>query len=239
MCIRDRLSREATESNPESQAFAKARRSLQLNPVSADLETVRIFLERQMEIDNDIIQDLNIVEIKKIHQIKSRRQRKKGGITQVTFSSIHERGLVISHAFNLPKECSVELVCPDHLLPLKRQLDNFAYKVRKYAREVSESKVSTSLRYDDMSETILMAARREGEDDWQHYSLEELKTLDADLQPIEEEQASSDEDTSDLSSGEESDSTVVEKSPTLPSTPARSQLPRDKPPRRVPKAKKK
>ena len=69
-------------------------------------------------------------------QIK--KGKKNGGDrVRLTFGSMYDRDLLMSHAVNLPENSSVELVIPDHLQSLKRYLDRFAYQVRNRARAVS------------------------------------------------------------------------------------------------------
>ena len=89
-----------------------------------------------MIIDHDAIEDMTFVSITKVHSMKLRdRSKEKKGQTKVVFGSIYTRDLVMSHASNLPNDWAVDIVVPNHLLSLKKTLEAFAYKVRKYAKE--------------------------------------------------------------------------------------------------------
>ena len=131
---RDRPGGKESQKSINEMAFLEARKSLILSPVSADVESVRKFLDKQMIIDNEAVEDLKIISVNRIHskQLKD-RSLSKGDLTRVIFGSVYERDLVMSHASNLPRDCSLEIVIPDHLLSLKKVFENFAYKVRKYA----------------------------------------------------------------------------------------------------------
>ena len=169
----------------DAKAYELARKQLTLFPVSPDIETVRIFLERQMEIEPEAARSIEITNLKRLYT-REKGKSKNGCKTVVTFGSIQERDLVISHASNLPDGCSLELVIPDYLQSLKRYLERFAYKVRKYARDAHETRFSTSIRMDDIEQTLYLATREAGESDWIFYSKEDLKDLDGALKKIDE-----------------------------------------------------
>ena len=148
--------------------FLEARRSMILSPCTASPEAARAFLSTKMLVDDEILQDLIVQEIKRLHKKgKTRGQTEKR--VRITFSSIYERDLIMSFASNLPKEASVEVVIPDHLLSLKRFLDSFAYRIRTNARENNE-KVSTSVRLDDADQTLVLAVKNRKDNTWKSYT---------------------------------------------------------------------
>ena len=96
----------------------------------------------------------------------------------------------MSHAVNLPEDCSLDIVIPDYLQSLKRYLDSFAYRVRKRAREVHDTRFSTAIRMDDINRTLYLATREQGSEEWLHYTRAELETLDDDLLKRNEQEES-------------------------------------------------
>ena len=86
--------------------------------MSPDEVTVRIFLERKMEMDPEAVRSLDIVSMKKIFQ-KPGQKAKNGCQTIVTFSSVYERDLVMGHASNLPQDGALDIVIPDYLQSLR------------------------------------------------------------------------------------------------------------------------
>ena len=101
-----------TSVESDSKAYELARKQLIRSPVSPDKVMVRIFLERQMEMDPEAVRSLDIVSMKKIFQ-KPGQKAKNGCQTIVTFSSIYERDLVMGHASNLPQDCACLLYTSD------------------------------------------------------------------------------------------------------------------------------
>ena len=63
-------------------------------------------------------------------------------------------------------------------------MENFAYHVRKTARE-NQSRYSTSIRLDDITQSLVLAAREEGEDEWRMFTKEDLKTCDSSLSKLD------------------------------------------------------
>ena len=173
----------SVKADSDAKAYEQARRQLILSPVSPDMEMVQLFLERQMNMDLEAVRGIQIVNLKKL--FKRPTQKDKAGCqTIVTFGSVYERDLVISHASNLPEGCTVDLVIPDYLQSLKSYMDRFAYKVRKHAREAHQTKFSTSIRMDDIEQTLYLATRESGEEEWIYYSKHKLKDLDGALKHI-------------------------------------------------------
>ena len=140
----------------DAKAYELARKQLVLCPVSPDPDTVKIFLERQMEMDPEAVRSLDIVRLKRQFK-RPGRKGDNGCQTIVTFGTVDERDLVISHSANLPKGCSVDLVIPDYLQSLKRYLDRFAFKVCRHARDAHQTKFSTSVRMDDIERTLYLS----------------------------------------------------------------------------------
>ena len=106
-----------------------------------------------MQIPEDVVGDLTVTAVEKIHARRpptNRRGRAPGkeNVVKVTFKTTHERDLVISYAPLLRDDSNVDVVVPDHLLPLKRHLESLAYKMRRNARE-DNTKISTSIRLQD------------------------------------------------------------------------------------------
>ena len=132
-----------------------------------------------MKVDEEVLEDLIVQNIKRMHR-KGKNKDKAETRARITFGSIYERDLVMSFASNLPKDASVEVVIPDHLISLKRYLDNFAFKIRSHARENNLGKVSTSVRLEDSEQTLVLAVRQP-DSAWKSYTREDLRSLDANL----------------------------------------------------------
>ena len=99
---------------------------------------------------------------------------------------------MVSYASNLPRGCTMDIVVPDHLLPLKQSLETFGYKLRTRSRENGRKKLFTSLRLDDAGETLVLAIRVGREGEWKRFTEEQLKKLfqDTDIDPEAAEAAS-------------------------------------------------
>ena len=122
--------------------------------------------------------------IEKIQRLQDAgRQKGKEREVCVTFGSIRERDLVLSHAPNLQQGNSVDIVIPDSLYPLKRHLEHFAYRVRQDAK-IGNKKVFTSVRLCDASSTLKLAVRDDKSKPWGYYTKEERSGLDASLQKL-------------------------------------------------------
>ena len=127
-------------------------------------------------MDPGAVRSLEIMHLKRLY--KRPGAKEAGGCqTVVTFGSISDRDLVMGHASNLPDGCLIDLVIPDYLMSLKRYLDRFAFKVRRHAREAHETRFSTSVRMDDIEQTLYLATREAGEADWIFYNKDDLKPL--------------------------------------------------------------
>ena len=108
--------------------------------------------------------------------------RKDSNVTNKTHISVrdsYERDLIISYTVNLKQPARLDIVVPEHLQSLKAKLEGLAYRLRKHAKDSSEKKIMTSLRLDDRSESLTMAVRENREDQWLHYSFQELKQLES------------------------------------------------------------
>ena len=167
-------------------------------PAVDSLEGVQAFMAGHLIMDPEAIVSLNIVDIRKIFQVRGRKKKngKKEEKVMITFGSMGDRDLVLGHCKNLPQDHSVEIVIPDYLQSLKRYLEKFAYRVRNRARTVHKTKFSTSIRMDDVEMSLYLATRERGQDKWRHYTKVELEELDDDLEKLDasEEESESEED---------------------------------------------
>ena len=157
----------------EREAFKQARRSVMLHPTDATDGDVRKFLIRKLQIMQDAVEDMTFQEIKKIYPKKSKDAKV---YILIRLKSNHERDMIMSHASNLPKDCSIETVIPNHLSSLKSLLDGHAYKFRARARDEG-GKVSTSVRLDELSNSLVLAVRKE-KGNWRSYNQEELRLME-------------------------------------------------------------
>ena len=165
-------------------SFIMARKALYISPAEATEESVRRFFINKMKMDQNMANDLGIVEIKKHYNRvlpphRRKNEQSKPGKVKVTFEEMYERDVVLSHAYLLHSDCSVEVVIPEHLAPLKRHLESFAYRMRRNARESDSGKVSTQVRLNEEDCSLVLAVRRSGQDKWSHYTRDELRREDA------------------------------------------------------------
>ena len=163
--------------------FIKARRSILLSPVQPFLPNVKDYLLNMMDVPENIVADLQLSDIRRVHPRNLPPHRKKQDDTKkihVSFRDSHERDVVVSYASNLKKDCKLDLVIPDHLSSVKSKLDRLSFKIRKHAAE-NGKKVSTSLRLDDATEGLVAAVREDKESPWLYYSAEELEELESSL----------------------------------------------------------
>ena len=77
----------------DAKAYELARKQLTLHPVSPGMETVKIFLERQMDMDPEAVRSLEIVHLKKLFR-RPGAKASPGCHTVVTFGSIHDLSLI-------------------------------------------------------------------------------------------------------------------------------------------------
>ena len=142
----------------DSKAYEAARRQIILSPVAASLEAVRTFMSKKMGMYDDMIDSLDIREIRKMFQAGGvgRKTKKRVEKVKLYFGSMYDRDLVMGHAYNLPEEHSLELVFPDYLQSLKRFMDRFAYRIRKQARDIHETRFSTAIRMDDAQQSLYL-----------------------------------------------------------------------------------
>ena len=80
--------------------YMEARRSLIVSPCSASTEAVREFLSKKMEIDHDILQDVMVQEIKRLHR-KGKRRGQNETRAKIIFQTVYDRDLIMSFASNL------------------------------------------------------------------------------------------------------------------------------------------
>lgn len=168
-------------SSKETEAFIDARRSLILSPTMATLPNVKDFLLNEMKIPFNLVADLQITNILKIHPRRMPAHRAKQDDTRkvsVMLRDAQERDVVISYAVNLSKDARLDIVVPDYLLSLKSQFDTLSYRLRRHVKLTADKKVQTSLRLDDRSQGLLMAVRMDKEEQWLHYSIKELRELE-------------------------------------------------------------
>ena len=92
----------------------------------------------------------------------------------------------MSYASSLEADCFIEAVIPDHLAPLQRHLESFAFKIRRNGRSGGK-KISTSVRLQDDGMTLALALKAEGDKRWTYYSKEQLKMNNERVQRMEED----------------------------------------------------
>ena len=160
----------------------EARCSLIIGPVEPFEKEIKQFMAEKLGMEPEAIEDLLVTQIRKVH-VNKKKKKAKRGLTRLTFATVADRDLVISHASNLPDGFSVEMTAPDYLLSLRRYLEAFAFRIRKFARDLG-LQTSTSVRFDDERESLLLAVREEG-DEWEYYTKEDLQHRDDGLNPID------------------------------------------------------
>ena len=148
---RRRNSSTASIQDQERQAYLEARRSLTISPVEAPEEQVKLFMANKLQMEREAIEDLLVQSMTKLHFNKRIliRGKPRQPTVKLVFNTNAGRDLVMSHTGNLPKDCALEPVVPDHLHPLRRHLESFAFKVRRNARERG-TKTSTSIRFNSL-----------------------------------------------------------------------------------------
>ena len=179
----------------ETEAFIDARRSLILSPTMPTLPNVKDFLLNEMKIPFDLMADLQISNIRKIHPRRLPAHRAKQDESKrvaIMLRDAHERDVVISYAAYLSREARIDIVVPDYLLSLKSQFDTLSYRLRKHVKLTADKNVQTSLRLDDRSQGLQMAVRMSRDEQWLHYSIKELRELENKL--MESSDAGEEED---------------------------------------------
>ena len=78
----------ADKSSNDSADFRKARRSLLISPVEADLDSVRKYLCNEMDMPVDVVEDLQLEDIRPIHPKKVPAHRKESAETKKKTISI-------------------------------------------------------------------------------------------------------------------------------------------------------
>ena len=172
-----------TSSPKFTEDFIKARRSLLLSPVQPYIPNLKDYLLNYMKVPEDIVADIQMSDIRRVHPRKMPPHRKKQDDTKkvhVSFRDSHERDVIVSYASNLPENCKLDIVIPDHLMTTKSKLDRLAFKIRKHAAD-NDKRVSTSLRLDDSTESLVTAVRDGKDSQWLYYSVMELEELESSL----------------------------------------------------------
>ena len=135
-------------------------------------------------------------DIRRVHPRKLPPHRRKLDDTKrvhVSFRNAQERDVIVSYASNLRENCKLDIVIPDHLASLKSKLDRISFKIRKHAAE-NDKKVSTSLRLDDSSLSLVAAVREDKESQWLYYTATELEELESSLSKTAPGEENRDED---------------------------------------------
>ena len=190
------LQREPTMKQVED--FIDARRSLYLSPVQPYIPNIKDFLLSRMEIPPEVVADLAISKVRRIHPRKLPPHRQRVDTSKKTlfsFRDSQERDMIVSYASNLRGEARMDVVIPDHLMSLKSRLERLTYKIRKHAAE-TDKKVTTSIRLDDSSQGLVAAVREGKEGSWLYYTVEELEELESTLGrgPVGEEEDQEEDD---------------------------------------------
>lgn len=133
-------------------------------------------------MEPEVANDLGLIEINKIHLRKQLSNKKKPGPNKqsrvrICFSEAYERDIVMSFASSLEDGASIEAVIPEHLSPLQRHLESFAFRIRKNAK-ARNSKISTSVRLQDSNMSLMLALKGEGKKKWSYHTKEELQMND-------------------------------------------------------------
>ena len=142
---------------------------------------MRKFLVQRLRIDLITAEELSLVSLRRY--LAPGKKMKAVPLVRVVFSAPNERDLVMGYVSNLPKECYVELSVPDHLMGIRRYMENFAFQLRQKGRD-SKSKTSTSIRLDDLNGSLVLGVKREKDNDWREFTREELLKLNYDLTPL-------------------------------------------------------
>ena len=159
------------------------------SPVEAHIANIKDFLIERMEIPGGVVRDMEISKIRQIHPKNLPQHRRTTGLpssarpprkAMFSLRDSYERDLVLSYARNLKEGCNLGIVVPEFLLPLKSKLEGLSYKIRQHTNKTG-NKVSTSLRLEDKSMSLVMAVRDKKTDPLLHYSLTELKQLESSL----------------------------------------------------------
>ena len=175
---------QSDRSGENSAGYRLARRSILISPASSSMDGVKKFLNQNLGIPGEIVEDLQIDDIRPIHPRKMPAHRMDSAEVKKVHLSLRdsqERDLVVSYTVNLKPPARLEIVIPEHLRSQKAKLEGLAYKIRKQAKESSDKKVMTSLRLDDKTEGLVMAVREDKNEPWLHYSLRELQQLESKL----------------------------------------------------------
>ena len=128
------LQREPTMKQVED--FIDARRSLYLSPVQPYTPNIKDFLLSKMEIPPEVVADLSISNVRRIHPRKLPLHRQWVDTSKkalVSFRDSQERDMIVSYESNLSGDARMDVVIPDHLMSLKSRLERLTYKVRKHA----------------------------------------------------------------------------------------------------------
>ena len=153
-----------------------------VSPADGTVEGIASFLVERMDMREDTVRDLEISCVRRIHPQKMPAHRKRDdNAIKMKFSDSYEHDLVISYASNLDGKDRLEIVILEYLLLVKSKVDAIAYRLRKHARETGGKKILTSLRLNDKTGGLVMAVRESKEEEWLHYTVEELGQLESKL----------------------------------------------------------
>lgn len=92
--------------------FIMARRSLYFSPVEPHLANIKDFLLSKMDIPHEVVSDLAISNIRKIHPRKMPPHRQKSDTSQkmlISFRDLQERNMIVSYASNLSGDSRMEV----------------------------------------------------------------------------------------------------------------------------------
>lgn len=157
----------------KSNDFLVARKFLVLAPCEPNENSVRNFLQKGMEIPDEIVATLRVDNMERVFQRNLPQHRKKDNRprTKIELGSIDKRDMVMSHATNLSIGTSVDIVVPDHLKVTAMKLDHHAFKMRKMSKMASngvkENEIKTQVRFNNKSENLVLGVRTDGE--WEFF----------------------------------------------------------------------
>ena len=172
-----------TSTSQTSQEFLEARRLIRLSPCNATKDDVRKFLEKELKMDEDIIDSIEITQVKPFLDRKRLANKNKIKKTTITLSTIDERDAIFTYASNLTSGASMDVVIPDSLKVAAMNLEHFAYKYRQRSKESSGGDKSmearTQIRLDTMKEGLLLGIRDTKESEWTFFKPSELPDVES------------------------------------------------------------
>ena len=191
-------SRETTSGgtqNDTSLAFLNGGKSIKFQPCKPTRTDVRKFKGKELGIDRETVETIEINLIKPFVDRKKRLRKNNGKIagpkTLVRFGSINERDAVFSYATELRKGCSLDLVIPDHLNTLATKMEHYAYKVRQLAKnsETDPKNVTTTqIRHNTRKEGLVLGMKTTKNQEWIFTEWENLPNMDTSDEEEDEEE---------------------------------------------------